>query len=82
MSYSREQYLHAVESAELNYLKWEPGPMEVRMFNGVSLLRYHAQSEMGSTPGQSSAFLCWHTDSYELRDGLWLLVWSQATLLR
>ena len=76
---SREAYLTAVESGVLRYLKWEAADMMVRQFSDVVLLRYHAQLEMPSDAGSVSSFFCWHTDSYELHDGLWQVVWSQAT---
>lgn len=81
-SLSRDQYLQNIETGELNYLKWEPSAIDVRLFPGVALLRYQAELEMGSSPAQASSFTCWHTDSYELRNGAWLVAWSQATLIR
>jgi hypothetical protein len=37
---------------------------------------------MPSESGEPSSFACWHTDSYELHNGSWQVVWSQATLVR
>ena len=76
---SREAYLGAVEAGVLTYLKWEAADMMVRQFADVVLLRYQAQLEMPSEDGTFASFFCWHTDSYELHDGLWQVVWSQAT---
>jgi hypothetical protein len=73
-SYSRERYLGMIGEGELVYKHWEPGAMQVRMHERMALLRYQATLEMGSAP-----FQCWHIDSYELTDGLWQVVWSQAT---
>ena len=81
-TYSRESYLQAVESGKIVYLKWEPGGMLVRRFGGVALLRYQAEVEMPNASGEHSSFACWHTDSYELHNGFWHVVWSQATLIR
>jgi hypothetical protein len=36
---------------------------------------------MGS-PERPMLLHCWHTDSYEQRDGRWQVVWSQATEIR
>ena len=76
-TYSRESYLQAVEIGKIVYLKWEAAGILVRRFGSVAMLRYQAELEM---PGAS--FACWHTDSYELRNGFWQVVWSQATLIR
>jgi hypothetical protein len=56
--------------------------MEVRMHANVTMLRYQARLEVDSGRGPASTFHCWHTDSYELIDDLWQVVWSQATAIR
>jgi len=76
--HSRESYLSAVELGELVYVKWEAATILVRRFENVALLRYQADLEV-SAAGSTSSFSCWHTDSYELQNGLWQVVWSQAT---
>jgi hypothetical protein len=76
---SRESYLTAVQAGAITYLKWQAAEMMVRRFSDVVLLRYQAEIEMPSQSGGTSSFVCWHTDSYELHDGLWQVVWSQAT---
>ena len=81
-TYSRESYLQAVESGKIVYLKWEAAGILVRRFGSVALLRYQAELEMPSASGEVSAFSCWHTDSYELHNGFWQVVWSQATGIR
>ena len=81
-TYSRESYLEAVETRKIAYLKWEAADIRVRTFGAVALLRYKADLEMPGDAGGNSAFSCWHTDSYELHDGVWQVVWSQATLIR
>jgi hypothetical protein len=79
-AYSRESYLRAVEVGEIVYVKWEAAAIAVRRLGNVALLRYQAELEMPGAPGKFSSFGCWHTDSYELHNGLWQVVWSQATL--
>ena len=81
-TYSRESYLQAVEVGKIVYLKWEAAGILVRRLGNVALLRYQAELEMPSTSGEPSSFACWHTDSYELHNGFWQVVWSQATLIR
>ena len=79
--YLREQYLAEIETGELKYLAWHPEKMQVRMRANVAMLRYRARLEVDSGRGRPSTFHCWHTDSYELIDGLWQVVWSQATAI-
>ena len=80
--YLGNQYLDEIETGQLKYVAWDPKEMEVRMHASVAMLRYQARLEVDSGRGQASIFHCWHTDSYELIDGLWQVVWSQATAIR
>ena len=80
--YSKAEYLNEIETRQLNYWKWEPKAIDVRLFEGVALLRYQADLVMGDDPDNPTPFTCWHTDSYELRGGLWQVVWSHATIVR
>ncbi len=80
--YRGNQYLDEIETGQLKYMAWDPEAMEVRMHASVAMLRYQARLEVDSGRGQASIFRCWHTDSYELIDGLWQVVWSQATAVR
>jgi len=77
--YLRKQYLGEIETGQLKYLAWDPKQIEVRMHATVAMLRYQARLEVDSGRGQASIYYCWHTDSYELINGLWQVVWSQAT---
>ena len=79
-TYSRESYLSAVKAGELVYVKWEAAAIVVRLLGSVALLRYQAELEIRRASGEFSSFGSWHTDSYELHNGLWQVVWSQATL--
>ena len=81
-SFTRERYLRAIESGNLRYCRWEPGPIEVRVTERMAIVRYPATLELGSAAGHGSPFPCWHTDSYELRQEHWQAVWSQATAIR
>ena len=81
-TYSRESYLQAVEVGRIVYLKWEAIGILVRRFGSVALLRYRAELAMPSASGEPESFECWHTDSYELHNGFWQVVWSQATRIR
>ena len=76
---SRESYLTAVQTGAITYLKWQAADIMVRQFSNVVLLRYQAELEMPLQSGGTSSFICWHTDSYELHNGFWQVVFSQAT---
>jgi hypothetical protein len=81
-TFSKEQYLDAVVTGAIHYLRWEPeGEIAVRLSGSVALVRYRAHLEMGD-PEHPTILRCWHTDSYEKRDGRWQVVWSQATEIR
>ncbi len=81
-TFSRERYLGNIESGSLRYLRWEAGEMEVRASAQMAIIRYQATLELDGGTGSGTPFLCWHTDSYELRDSVWQAVWSQATAIK
>lgn len=80
--YSRDRYLGEIEAGELKYLMWEPQTIEVRLRTNMAVLRYKARLQVDSGQGDTASLHCWHTDSYELHDGFWRVVWSQATTIR
>lgn len=86
-TYSRERYLGDIESSTLRYLRWAAGDMDVRACAQMAIIRYQVTLELdggtgnGTGSGSGTPFLCWHTDSYELQDGVWQVVWSQATAI-
>ncbi len=75
-TFDRADYLAAIAAGPF-YSKWELGPMEVRLSPAIAIVRYVARLEFPS----GKSVTCWHTDSYELRDGRWQAVWSQATAI-
>jgi len=81
-TFTREQYLGKIAAGTLRYLRWEPGPMDVRMRGETALIRYRATLELDAGNGQVTPFQCWHIDSYELNDASWQVVWSQATAIK
>ena len=77
---TKKQYLQSVVERAIHYLSWEPGDIEVRVHHpGLALIRYQASLQLAVDGQPRPAFRCWHTDSYEMRDGAWQVVWSQAT---
>lgn len=81
-SYTRDRYLGEIAAGRLRYVRWEPGPMDVRLRGDTVLLRYQATLELDSGNGHGTPFQCWHIDLYELNGKLWQVVWSQATAIR
>ena len=73
---SLARYLAALATDSF-YAGWEHGHMRVRASDGMAVVRYQATITFPS----GNVVECWHTDSYELRHGAWLAVWSQATRL-
>lgn len=80
-THSKEQYLGAIASGDLNYLEWEPGEIRVRMYGKSAVIRYqaHLRVSVKGSPGRQVTF--WHTDLYEKRRGQWQIVWAHATQL-
>ena len=79
---SKEDYLGAIASGHLKYLTWQPGDIAVRLYDGVAVIRYRAQLEVVFGGHKIPLSEYWHTDTYEDRDGHWMVVWSQATAIR
>jgi hypothetical protein len=72
--FSRERYVAAI-AAEPFYASWDHGPMSVRVAPAMAVVRYRAR--LGFPSGR--VVECWHLDTYELLQGKWQAVWSQAT---
>ncbi|HET7867119.1 MAG TPA: nuclear transport factor 2 family protein [Burkholderiaceae bacterium] len=81
-TFTRDRYLGDIEAGRLRYLRWDAGPMDVRVCGQMALVRYRATLELDAGNGRGTPFQCWHNDSYELADELWQAVWSQATAIK
>jgi hypothetical protein len=80
---SKAEYLSGVASGVLDYRLWEvDSPIEVRLFDGVAILRYRSNLHMVYHGDDLGPDKFWHTDSYEWRDDHWQVVWSQATRIK
>lgn len=77
-AFTRDEYLGKIERGDLRYLRWQPGPIDVRLQSDSAVLRYQATLEFDA----GLPFDCWHIDSYERIDGRWQVVWSQATAIK
>jgi hypothetical protein len=81
MALSKKDYLGAIASGQIKYLAWEPGPIAVRYHHGLAVIRYRARLEVVFGGHSVAPGDYWHTDTYEHRDGQWMVVWSQATAI-
>jgi len=81
VSSTKEQYLGAVASGEIDYLRWEPGEMDVRVYDEGAMVRYRSQLQVVIGGQDQGLRPHWHSDLYEKRQGRWQAVWSQATII-
>jgi hypothetical protein len=81
---SKDEYLEAIASGELDYLAWDAGSIEVRMYaqDLAAVVRYQSELEIVDDGNHGPRRSYWHTDLYERRDGRWQVVWSHATEIR
>jgi hypothetical protein len=78
--YDKARYLGQLQSGELDYRAWDPGPIKVRVYGNAAVIRYDDTRFEVAVSGQ----LVWtgtlrHIDLYEKRAGQWQVVWSQAS---
>jgi uncharacterized protein DUF4440 len=66
----------------VDYLKWEPETIEVRLYGTAAIIRYRSELEVVVRGQRAEPGHFWHTDAYEKRDGRWQVVWSHATRIR
>jgi hypothetical protein len=81
MALSKNDYLGAIASGQIKYLAWEPGLIAVRYHHSHAVIRYRARLEVVFGGHRVAPGDYWHTDTYEHRDGQWMVVWSQATAI-
>ena len=78
-SFSKDAYLGAVASGDINYVLWEPEEIEVRVHLDAGCLRYRSTIKIVVGGEEREPGRYWHTDFYEKQNGRWQVVWSQAT---
>ncbi len=81
---TRAEYLGALAAGTLVYhvFEVEPGTeIMVRLHGDAAVLRYRSRIKVEVNGQRSPRLSCWHTDLYEHRDGQWVVVWSQATVI-
>jgi hypothetical protein len=76
---SKQAYLSGIANGTLRYRRFEPdGEIAVRVWGSGAAVRYQVRIDIDWEGGHDLGRF-WHTDIYELRDGRWQVVWSQAT---
>ena len=76
---SKAQYLDAVGSGQVDYRRWDPAEIDVRVLGDAACLRYRASLVVVLGGVEQPPDRLWHTDYYERRDGRWRAVFSHAT---
>lgn len=78
-SFTKDEYLNAVSSGEINYVRWDPEDIDARVHDGAGCIRYRSTIEIIVGGRDLGCGRFWHLDFYEWRDDRWQVVWSQAT---
>jgi hypothetical protein len=80
VQFSRSEYLRQIVSGQLDYSTWRAGQITVRLHNGLAVMRYRDLEFEAWFDGElASQGQLVHTNVYELREGSWQIVWSQAS---
>lgn len=81
--YSKEAYLAAIASGEIDYHVFEPASEIAVLLLGdaAAAVRYVASIDIDFGTG-TDVIRALHTDLWALRDGRWQAVWSHATGMR
>ncbi|MET9506543.1 nuclear transport factor 2 family protein [Streptomyces sp. NPDC006622] len=79
---SKDAYLQAIAARDIDYVEWEPGPIDVRVLGDAAVIRYQATLEVIFGHHRVPRASYWHTDTYENDGDQWQAVWSQATAIR
>ena len=80
-TYSRDEYLSAIEDGEIVYARFEPeshSEVSVRLRGDSAAVRYIARIDI-TYPGGKDHVRAWHTDMWERDERGWQATWSQAT---
>ena len=79
---SREEYVAAVRSGDIDYLTFEPiTDIDVRLYGQAAVLTYKSTIDIVVTGLGRFTHDAWHTYVYERRAGRWQAVWEQATAI-
>jgi len=77
---TKVEYLGSLKSGQLDYLAWEPGDIAVRLYGNAAVIRYRdLRFEVARDGKVIHRGPMVHTNLYEMRNGQWRVVWSQAS---
>ena len=77
---TREEYLGALQSGQLDYVAWDAGEITVKLFGNAAVIRYRDNRfDVNSGSNVVHRGPMYHTNLYERRGGQWQIVWSQAS---
>ena len=77
---TREEYLGALQSGQLDYVAWDAGEITVKLFGNAAVIRYRDNRfDVNSGTNVVHRGPMYHTNLYERRGGQWQIVWSQAS---
>ena len=77
---TKQEYLGALESGQLDYVGWEAGEITVRLYGDAAVIRYRDNRfDVNSGNNVVHRGPMYHTNVYERRRGEWQIVWSQAS---
>ena len=77
---TKQEYLGALESGQLDYIAWEPGDITVKLYGNAAVIRYRDNRfDVNSGSNIVHRGPMYHTNVYERRGGEWQIVWSQAS---
>lgn len=79
---TRDQYMQSLSSGYLDYVAWDPGPIEVRVAGPLAAIRYRSELQVTLDGKPLARLPHWHTDVYRKTNGRWQVVWSQATEIK
>jgi hypothetical protein len=74
--------MQSLSSGYLDYVAWDPGPIEVRMSGPIAAIRYRSELQVTLGGRPLPRLPHWHTDIYRNINGRWQVVWSQATEIK
>jgi hypothetical protein len=77
---TKQEYLAALESGQLDYVAWEAGEISVKLSGDLAVIRY-LDTRFDVNAGGKAVHRgpMYHTNVYERRGGAWRIVWSQAS---
>jgi hypothetical protein len=79
---SRDNYLEAIETMNIDYRAFEPvSPIQVWLSGDAAALLYQASLDLVIGGDTHVSHQAWVTGFYERRDGRWQIVWEQATAI-